>query len=173
MQSIARAAMTAATAAVMAIASLNAQSPSRPAPTPPPAPTPASTPSSTRIGDGHVVLVVEGTVRALRVTTAVTKTDAWAGMPRGVQSEFQFVALDRDGKELLRLPVDLSKFETDPTKVDAPVVVTGCEVKSPRIGILLNVPALPDAARFQFVRGKDVLGAVSAVELAELLRRPR
>jgi len=122
---------------------------------------------------GHLVLVVEGDVTRLRITAAVAKPDRWAGVPKGLTSDFALVVQDRQGKDLVRVPLDLSAFETDAAKVGTPVVVTGCEVKSASIGVLLNVPALPDAARYVIVRGKTTLGSTTAVELDALLRRAR
>jgi hypothetical protein len=122
---------------------------------------------------GHYVLVVEGSVLDLRVTHAVAKQDPWAGAPKGLVSEFELLARDAADKELARVPVDLSKFETDPAKVDAPVVVNGCEVKSPRIGILLNIPALDGAARYEFVRRQRAIGSFTQQGLLEMAGRTR
>lgn len=122
---------------------------------------------------GHLVLVVEGTVKALRVTTAVAKPDAWAGTPKSLTSEFALVMLDADGKELQRVPLDLSKFETDEAKVDAPVVVNGCEVKSPKIGTLLNIPFRADVATYRFVRGDRAIGEVDGASMLRMVEEAR
>src|SRR5262245_50654942 len=122
---------------------------------------------------GHFVLVTEGDVTRLRITQAVAKPDRWAGVPKGLTSEFALVVQDQQGKDLVRVPIDLSAFETDPAKVGTPVVVNGCEVRSASIGVLLNVPSLPDAARYVIVRGKATLGGATAAELDALQRRVR
>lgn len=122
---------------------------------------------------GHLVLVVEGTVKALRVTTAVAKPDAWAGAPKGLASEFSLVMLDAAGKELQRVPLDLSKFETDEAKVDAPVVVEGCVLKSPRIGTLLNIPSRTDCATYRFLRGDRAIGEVDAASIRRMTEEAR
>ncbi len=122
---------------------------------------------------GHLVLVVEGTVKQLRVTHAVKKADAWAGLPQGLTSEFALVMLDAAGKEVQRLPLDLSKFETDESKVDAPVVVEGCIVRSPKIGTLLNIPFRADVATYRFVRGDRALGEVDAASMQRMTSEAR
>jgi hypothetical protein len=122
---------------------------------------------------GHLVLVIEGDVTQLRITHAVQKPDRWAGVPKGLTSEFALVVQDQKGKGLVRVPIDLSAFETDPAKIGTPVVVNGCEVRSTSIGVLLNVPSLPDAARYVIVRDKATLGTATAAELDALLRRVR
>lgn len=122
---------------------------------------------------GQLVLVVEGTVAQLQITFASQKVTPWAGVPKGLTSEFALLAFDAKGTELLRVPMDLSKFETDPAKIGTPVVVTGCEVRSPNIGVLVNIPLAPTAVRYAIVRGKQTIGEATAAQLAELLRRPR
>lgn len=134
---------------------------------------PASAPATQEPTPGHLVLVVEGDVTALRVTHAVAKPDPWAGAPKGLRSEFSVRAIDGNGATLLETPLDLSKFDTDPARVGGPDVVRGCEVHSPRIGTLVNVPALAEADRWQFVQGAKVLGTVTKGELDRLLQEAR
>ncbi len=122
---------------------------------------------------GHLVLVVEGNVLDLHITCAVAKPSPWAGVPKGLQSEFALLAFDAAGKEQMRVPLDLSCFETDPAKIHQPVVVTGCEVRSPDIGVLVNIPVVDGAVRYAIVRGNATIGTATAAELGELLRRPR
>jgi hypothetical protein len=122
---------------------------------------------------GHLVFVVEGSVRNLHITQAVAKPDPWAGVPKGLTSEFALVALDNKGNEVARVPIDLSRFETDPNKVGAADVVNGCEIRSPRIGVLVNVPAVAEVARFVIVRGKVGIGEATAAAIEELLRGHR
>jgi len=122
---------------------------------------------------GHVVLVVEGTVKQLRVTRAVAKPDAWSGTPKGLVSEFALVMLDAEGKELQRVELDLSKFETDESKVDAPVVVEGCVLKSPKVGTLLNIPSRADVATYRFVRGDRAIGELDAASMQRMVEEAR
>lgn len=157
------AAISGALAATLLLAAA-VQDPNKPAPQPK---------EPTAQPQGHVVLVVEGTVKALRVTTAIAKPDAWAGTPKTLVSEFSLVMLDAGGKELQRVPLDLSKFETDEAKVDAPVVVNGCEVKSPKIGTLLNIPFRADVATYRFVRGERAIGEVDAASMQRMIEEAR
>ena len=122
---------------------------------------------------GHLVLILEGNVLQLRITHAVAKPSAWSGPVKGLKSDFQLVILGKENRELRRLPIDLSPFETDPEKVNRPVVVKGCQVKSPNIGVLLNVPRMPQAVRYELRHGKKVIGKATAETLAALLRGPR
>jgi hypothetical protein len=118
---------------------------------------------------GHLVLVVEGTVRQLAITHAAQKPDAWAGAAKGLQSPFALQLLAADGKELLRVPLDLSRFDTDPRRIGGPVVVQGCEVRDWRIGVLCNVPRLPSCARYVFLRDGEPIGETSADALAKAI----
>jgi len=71
------------------------------------------------------------------------------------------------------VPLDLSKFETDESKVDAPVVVKGCELKSPKIGVLCNIPARSDVATYRFVRGERAIGEVDAASMQRMIEEAR
>jgi len=133
----------------------------------------AKKPATTDPKSGHLVLILEGNVLQLRVTHAVAKPSAWSGPVKGLESDFQCVILDKENRELRRVAIDLSPFETDPKKVNRPVVVKGCQVKSPNIGVLLNVPRIPDAARYELRHGKKVIGKATAAALATLLRSAR
>lgn len=119
--------------------------------------------------DGHLVLVVEGDVTALRVTRAVRKAAACGAVPKGLASEFRVAVLDGNGVELLSRPLDLSAFDTDVTHIGRPVQVTGCIVKDWRIGVLVNVPDEPKAASLVFWRGKQQIGRIGWSELQQLL----
>lgn len=134
---------------------------------------PVSAPPPQEPPTGHLVLVVEGDVTALRVAHAVAKKDEWGGVPKGLRSEFALKAFDATGAEILSVPLDLSKFDTDPARVGGPVVVTGCEVRSPQIGTLVNVPALAQAARWEFSRGQKLLGAFDGAALERMLQETR
>lgn len=120
-------------------------------------------------GPGHTVLVVEGTVRALGVTAAVAKPDPWAGVPKGLQSAWSLAILAADGRELARVPLDLSPFDTDPRRIGQPVSVEGCIVRDSRIVMLVNVPNFAAAARYVFEHRGRPLGEISAPELRRLV----
>lgn len=119
--------------------------------------------------NGHLVLVVEGDVTALRVSHAAHKQEPCGAVPKGLSSEFRLSAVDAAGKELCSRPVDLSLFDTDPTHIGRPVQVTGCIVKDWRIALLVNVPDYPQADRLLFWRGKQQIGALPQRELQQLL----
>lgn len=134
---------------------------------------PVAAPTGPGPSAGHLVLVVEGDVTALRIAHAVAKPDEWGGPQKGLQSPFSLRALDEAGKELANVPIDLSRFETDPTKVGKPDVVNGCEVRSSRIGVLLNIPVLEGVARYQFRAGDAAIGEASAADVARMLQENR
>jgi hypothetical protein len=119
--------------------------------------------------NGHLVLVVEGDVTALRVSHAAHKQEPCGQVPKGLQSEFRLAVVDAAGVELCSQPIDLSLFDTDPLHIGRPVQVTGCIVKDWRIALLVNVPDYPQADRLVFWRGKQQLGALSQRELQQLL----
>ena len=122
---------------------------------------------------GHLVLVVEGDVSALRVTAAVGKADDWGGVPVGLASDFALVGLDAQGEEVLHVPIDLSAFDTDPAHIGAPTVVQGCIVRSPRIGVLVNVPADDRIQDYAIRHIGATIGAATAADIAALLRGGR
>ena len=101
--------------------------------------------------NGHFVLVVEGDRDALAITHASHKQDPWAGMPTGLRSAWTLTVRDAQGVVLAEVPFDVSPFATDVPK-QAPVQVTGCVVRSPRIGMLVSVPAFAAAASYAFTR---------------------
>jgi hypothetical protein len=137
----------------------------------PTAPEPPSAPPQDPAG--HLVLVVEGNVGLLRVTGAVAKADAWGGVPKGLASDFALVGLDAKDAQVVRVPIDLSAFDTDPAHVGAPTVVTGCIVRSPDIGVLVNVPADDRIARWTIRRDDAQIGEATALDIATLLRGGR
>lgn len=122
---------------------------------------------------GHLVLVVEGDVRSLSITHAAAKPASWGGGVKGLKSPFMLRLLDAKGAELLAIPVDLSAFDTDPTRIGKPLVVQGCVVRDWRIGTLLNVPDLPQVSRYVFTRDGVEIGATSAATVARLLGESR
>ena len=52
--------------------------------------------------------------------------------------------------------------------VGKPVQVTGCEVRQRRVSMLLNVPRVTGASRFEIRRGKRVLGRLDGKRLRQL-----
>src|SRR5262249_45752178 len=143
---------------------------SRPAPSTV-ASTPASTPASTMgpppqaplvqepAALGHLALIVEGNVQQLAITHAVAKTDPWGGVPTGLASDFVLHLLGDDGVELLKVPVDLSPFETDAARIGKPVEVTGCQVRSSAIALIVNVPRLQGVRSYEFTRRGAPIGS--------------
>ena len=131
--------------------------------------TPAGAPTAPAPQDpeanGHWVLVVEGNVERLAVTAAIPKPDPWAGTPTGLQSPFTLRLLDGKGALLQAVPVDLSRFDTDPAHIGKPVAVTGCVVRDSRIGLLVNVPQLQGLRRFEFWRDAARIGATDLLAL--------
>jgi hypothetical protein len=122
---------------------------------------------------GHLALIVEGNVQQLAITHAVAKTDPWGGVPTGLASDFALRLLGDDGVELLKVPVDLSPFETDPARIGKPVEVTGCQVRSSAIALIVNVPRLAGVRSYEFTRRRAPIGSTSAQRVAELLEERR
>lgn len=133
--------------------------------------TPADRPPAA--GPGHLVLIVEGTVRALDITAAVAKPDPWGGVPKGLRSPFELRILAEDGGELAVLPLDLSAFDTDPESIGRPLVVQGCLVRDWRIGLLVSVPDFDAAARYRFERDGVAIGEVAGETVRQLRRGQR
>ena len=71
------------------------------------------------------------------------------------------------------MPLDLARFDTDPAHVGTPLVVRGCEVRDPRIALLVNVPRFPGASRYTLWRGDTVLGGLDGGELRRLAGESR
>jgi hypothetical protein len=142
----------------------------RNAPPPPTAGEPGAPPP---VAAGHLVLVVEGDRNALTVTAASRKSAPWAGVPKGFTSDWRLVIADAAGATLAAVPLDVRPFATGAGDVGRADVVQGCIVSSPRIGMLVNVPAFATATTYTFVRpaergGDAVLGSVTAQHIAEL-----
>lgn len=117
--------------------------------------------------DGHLILQLEGDVRALSIVRITKKPDP-CGLAR-VDSPFSVVLLDAAERELARVPLDLSQFDLDPAHIGQPPRVAGCVIKDTRIAALVNVPHYPSTARAVILRGSDVLGGADAVRFAALL----
>lgn len=115
--------------------------------------------------NGHFVLVVEGDRDALAITHASHKLDPWAGVPTGLRSAWTLAVRDANGAVLAEVPLDLSQFATD-VPPQTPVQVNGCIVRSPRIGMLVSVPAFADAASYAFTR-RDGDGQVRSLGVVD------
>jgi hypothetical protein len=116
---------------------------------------------------GHLILQVEGDVRALQVVRITVKQDP-CGLAR-VASPFSIAILDAAERELDRVPLDLSQFDLDPAHLGQAPRVEGCVIKDSRIAALVNVPHYPTAARLVILRGSDVLGGADAARYSALL----
>lgn len=115
------------------------------------APPAATAPAAALPPNGHFVLVVEGDRDALAITHANRKPDPWAGVPKGLRSAWTLTVRDGQDAVLAEVPLDVTPFATD-VPPQAPVQVTGCVVRSPRIGMLVSVPAFAQAASYSFAR---------------------
>lgn len=118
---------------------------------------------------GHHVLVVEGHREQLAITAASAKPDPWAGVPKGFDSPWRLRVEDAGGGVLADVPLDVRPFDVGPGALLRTTRVDGCIVTSPAIGMLVNVPAFANAARYTFTRpgdageaGAKVLGVVAA-----------
>lgn len=124
---------------------------------------------------GHYVLVVEGHRDLLTITAASAKADPWAGVPKGFDSAWRLRVEDREGTPLADVPLDVRPFDVAPGALLRPTRVQGCIVTSPAIGMLVNVPAFANAARYTFTRpgeagepAQQVLGVVDAATVRTL-----
>ncbi len=120
--------------------------------------------------DGHLVLVIEGTVRELRVTAAVAKPDPCQPAPPGLAAPFRLQLLDGKGAVLDERPLDLSAFDLDPARIGGATRVEGCSVRSPSIGVLASVPDLGATAELRILHGTQIIGSADAVQLERLRR---
>jgi hypothetical protein len=128
------------------------------APTPPAAP-----PAPPAAPTGHYVLVVEGHRELLTITAASAKPDPWGGAPKGFDSAWRLRVEDRAGAPLADVPLDVRPFDVAEGALLRPTRVEGCIVTSPAIGMLVNVPAFAEAARYTFSRPGDAGEAATRV----------
>lgn len=118
---------------------------------------------------GHYALVVEGDRDHLTITHAHWKPDPWAGVPKGLTSDYRLAVLDAAGDELASVPLDLSKFDLRPEAKGSAVRSEGCTVLDARVAMLANVPCHGDlAAVHVFYRGGEELGRVLAATVRDL-----
>lgn len=119
-------------------------------------------------GSGHYVLVIEGDRDALTVTHSSRKTARWAGVQKGLVSQWSLSIRDAANNELESIPLDLSHFDLRPERKGGALKVQGCVVRDTKVGILASAPCLKNAARYVFLRGKEVVGTVAATRVFEL-----
>ncbi|MCR9244901.1 MAG: hypothetical protein NXI31_07705 [bacterium] len=129
---------------------------------------PAVSPPPQLPGSGHYVLVIEGDRDALTVTHSSRKPARWAGVQKGLVSQWSLSIRDAANNELESIPLDLSHFDLRPERKGGALKVQGCVVRDTKVGILASVPCLENAARYMFLRGKEVVGSVAATRVFEL-----
>lgn len=112
---------------------------------------PAAPPPEPPVADGHLVLVVEGDRTGLSITAASAKTAPWAGVPKGLASDWRLRIRDARGGVLAELPLDVSAFAVGAGELGT-LRVEGCLVRDSRIAMLVNAPAFAAAAGYEFVR---------------------
>lgn len=127
---------------------------------------PAAAASAT--ADGHLVLIVQGDRDQLAIAGAVPKTDPWAGVPKGMTSDWRLEIRAADQSLLASVPLDVTPFATDPQAQHRPLRVEGCLVIDSRIAMLVNAPHFAEAASYTFHRGNVLLGTTSAEQVAKL-----
>ena len=117
---------------------------------------------------GHFVFVIEGDRDRLNVTHASHKADPWAGVQKGLQSDWTLTVRDDAGTELVAMPLDMSKFDLDPARKGKPLQVQGCVVSDSRVAMLANVPCFATAATYVFTRGEVEVGTIEANAVNQL-----
>lgn len=117
---------------------------------------------------GHLILQVEGDANTLRITRITPKVDP-CGLQR-ITSEYAVVVRDAQGLELGRVPLDLSKFDLDPSRVGGALRVEGCVVRDPRVATLVNVPHWPTASTVEILHGVRPLGMLAADSYVRLVQ---
>ena len=134
----------------------------------PPAPPPAEPP----VADGHYVLVVEGDRDQLAITHANAKAEPWAGVPKGMASDWRLYVQDATGAALATVPLDVSPFDLSRERKGGAIEVEGCIVRDPRVAMLVSVPNFATAARYTFVRTEAnveaIVGTVPGARVREL-----
>ncbi len=118
--------------------------------------------------NGHLVLLIEGDARGLKVTHITAKPDP-VNPVYGPKPSHEVVLYDRNSKELGRYPLDLSKFDLDPANVGKPVRSEGCTVIDSRVVMLTNVPWLPNTSFLEIEKGATVVGELGTSDYARLV----
>jgi hypothetical protein len=132
--------------------------------TPPPAP-PAT-------ADGHFVLVVEGDRNALTIGHAQHKVAPWAGVQKGLTSNWLLAIHGERGELLAEVPLDVSHFAVGAAE-QGTLQVEGCVVRNSRIAMLVNVPAFATATTYTMSRPDDagrrvILGTIDGATVRTL-----
>lgn len=116
---------------------------------------------------GHLILLIEGDARGLRVTHVTAKQDPYN--PVHGKTSHEVVVYDGNARVLGRYPLDLSKFDLDPANVGKPLRVEGCEVIDTKVVALANVPWLPNAAFLEIEKGAISVGGLTAADYGRLV----
>ncbi len=128
---------------------------------------PASPPPTPPEDIGHLILQVEGNVRALQVTHVSKKKSGYNR--RWDTSPYTVDLHDAKGNRLGSYPLDLSRFETNPLEIGKPVRVEGCEVRDSKIVTLINLPYLPEATSADIRHGDKLLGRLGPQRYRQML----
>ena len=107
--------------------------------------------------NGHLILLIEGDARGLRVTHITAKQDAYNPV-HGVTTPYRVVVHDKNHKVLGRYPLDLSRFDLDPKNVGKPLRVEGCEVIDTKVAMLTNIPWFANASFLEIERNGVSVG---------------
>ncbi len=131
-----------------------------------PPPTPPAT------ADGHFVLVVEGDRNALTIGHAQHKVAPWAGVPKGLTSNWLLAIRGDRGELLAEVPLDVSHFAVGAAE-QGTLQVEGCVVRNSRIAMLVNVPAFATATTYTMSRPDDagrrvILGTIEGATVRML-----
>jgi hypothetical protein len=118
---------------------------------------------------GHLVLIVQGDARELRVTGAVAKTAPCGAQPKGLNSDWELRVLSPSGSVLHSQPLDLAAFDMDPAHAGLPDRASGCVVRSTHVAMLVSVPAFAQATIIEFAYKGTRKGTCTVAELERLL----
>lgn len=133
---------------------------------------PSTPPPTPPVADGHYVLVVEGDRDRLSISHARAKADPWAGVPKGLRSDWLLRIHGDDGALLAEVPLDMSAFDLSPARKGGKIEVEGCIVHDPHVAMLVNAPRFAAAASYTFVRrdrqGEVALGVVAGAQVRDL-----
>ncbi len=116
---------------------------------------------------GHLILLIEGDARGLRVTHVTAKKDPYN--PVDGKASHEIVIYDTTARVLGRYPLDLSKFDLDPAHVGKPLRVEGCEVIDTKVVMLASIPWLPNAAALEIEKGAVPVGGAVSADYARLV----
>ena len=118
--------------------------------------------------NGHLVLVIEGDAKGLEVTHVTAKADPYNRV-YGPKTSHEIALFDRNGTELGRYPLDLSKFDLDPANVGKPVRSEGCTIIESKVVMLTNIPWLPNTSYLEIRRGATKVGELTVANYSRLV----